>query len=204
VSIYHSAGGDFMKSMNEKSKSAANKGVINNKSKHKNKSKQNSQKISTKKLTELSIFTSVAMILSYVEALLPSVGVPGVKLGLANIAVIFILYRFGWREAAAVSLVRVLLVSLLFGSIPAMIYSIAGAMLSLIVMVLLKRTDTFSSVGVSVAGGVSHNAGQVATAAFMLGAKEIAYYMPVLVISGIVAGILVGLCGAALIKYVKN
>lgn len=193
-----------MKSMNEKSKSAANKGVINNKSKHKNKSKQNSQKISTKKLTELSIFTSVAMILSYVEALLPSVGVPGVKLGLANIAVIFILYRFGWREAAAVSLVRVLLVSLLFGSIPAMIYSIAGAMLSLIVMVLLKRTDTFSSVGVSVAGGVSHNAGQVATAAFMLGAKEIAYYMPVLVISGIVAGILVGLCGAALIKYVKN
>ncbi|HOQ14582.1 MAG TPA: Gx transporter family protein, partial [Bacillota bacterium] len=86
-----------MKSMNEKSKSAANKGVINNKSKHKNKSKQNSQKISTKKLTELSIFTSVAMILSYVEALLPSVGVPGVKLGLANIAVIFILYRFGWR-----------------------------------------------------------------------------------------------------------
>ncbi|NLM56287.1 MAG: Gx transporter family protein [Clostridiales bacterium] len=160
--------------------------------------------MSTKKLTELSIFTSVAMILSYVEALLPSVGVPGVKLGLANIAVIFILYRFGWREAAAVSLVRVLLVSLLFGSIPAMIYSIAGAMLSLIVMVLLKRTDTFSSVGVSVAGGVSHNAGQVATAAFMLGAKEIAYYMPVLVISGIVAGILVGLCGAALIKYVKN
>ena len=106
-------------------------------------------------------------------------------------------------EAAAVSIVRVLLVSLLFGSIPAMIYSIAGATLSLIVMVLLKRTDTFSSVGVSVAGGVSHNAGQIAVAAFMLGSKEIAYYLPVLIISGIIAGIIEGCAALFFVKYVK-
>jgi heptaprenyl diphosphate synthase len=203
VSIYHNAGGGVMKTMDEKSKSAANEGVFNISSERKKGLKPNLKRINTKKLAELSVFTSVAMILSYVEALIPSVGIPGAKLGLANIAVIFILYRFGWREAAAVSLVRVLLVSLLFGSIPAMIYSIAGATLSLIVMVLLKRTDTFSSVGVSVAGGVSHNAGQIAVAAFMLGTKEIAYYMPVLIISGIIAGIIVGLCGAVLVKYVK-
>lgn len=202
--IYRSAGGDVMKSMDEKSKNATKEGAFTIPAVSKKELKPSLKRINTKKLTELSIFTSVAMILSYVEALLPSVGIPGVKLGLANIAVIFILYRFGWWEAAAVSLVRVLLVSLLFGNMPAMIYSLAGATLSLIVMVLMKKTDVFSSVGVSVAGGVSHNAGQVATAAFMLGTKEIAYYMPVLVISGIVAGIIVGLCGAALIKYVKN
>ena len=115
----------------------------------------------TKRLVLLAMLTAVAMILSYVESLLPQVGIPGVKMGLANIAVIFALFRFGWKEAAALSLVRVLLVSLLFGSVGAMLYSLAGAVLSLAVMALLRRTDRFSTVGVSVAGGVAHNAGQI-------------------------------------------
>ena len=115
----------------------------------------------TKRLVLLAMLTAVAMILSYVESLLPSVGIPGVKMGLANIAVIFALFRFGWKEAAALSLVRVVLVSLLFGSVGAMLYSLAGAVLSLAVMALLRRIDRFSTVGISVAGGVAHNAGQI-------------------------------------------
>lgn len=109
----------------------------------------------TKRLVLLAMLTAVAMILSYVESLLPSVGIPGVKMGLANIAVIFALFRFGWKEAAALSLVRVVLVSLLFGSVGAMLYSLAGAVLSLAVMALLRRIDRFSTVGISVAGGVA-------------------------------------------------
>ena len=103
----------------------------------------------TKRLVLLSMLTAVAMILSYVESLLPSVGIPGVKMGLANIAVIFALFRFGWKEAAALSLVRVVLVSLLFGSVGAMLYSLAGAVLSLAVMALLRRIDRFSTVGMT-------------------------------------------------------
>ena len=98
----------------------------------------------TKRLVLLAMLTAVAMILSYVESLLPSVGIPGVKMGLANIAVIFALFRFGWKAAAALSLVRVVLVSLLFGSVSAMLYSLAGAVLSLAVMALLRRIDRFS------------------------------------------------------------
>ena len=96
----------------------------------------------TKRLVLLAMLTAVAMILSYVESLLPSVGIPGVKMGLANIAVIFALFRFGWKEAAALSLVRVVLVSLLFGSVGAMLYSLAGAVLSLAVMASFGSGDT--------------------------------------------------------------
>ena len=120
-------------------------------------------------MTTLALLTATAMILSYVESLLPSVGVPGVKLGLANIAVIFALYRLGWKSALAVSVVRVFMVTLLFGSLSALLYSLAGAGLSLVVMALLRRSDRFSSVGVSVAGGVAHNAGQILMAMLLLG-----------------------------------
>ena len=103
----------------------------------------------------LALMTAVAMILSYVESLLPSVGIPGVKLGFANIAVIFVLYRFGWREALAVSVIRVGMVSVLFGSLGALLYSASGAVLSLAVMMLLKRLGVFSETGVSVATAIS-------------------------------------------------
>ena len=136
----------------------------------------------TKRLVLLAMLTAVAMILSYVESLLPSVGIPGVKMGLANIAVIFALFRFGWKEAAALSLVRVVLVSLLFGSVGAMLYSLAGAVLSLAVMALLRRIDRFSTVGISVAGGVAHNAGQILMAMLILQTKQLLGYLPVLLL----------------------
>ncbi len=158
----------------------------------------------TKRLVLLAMLTAVAMILSYVESLLPSVGIPGVKMGLANIAVIFALFRFGWKEAAALSLVRVLLVSLLFGSVGAMLYSLAGAVLSLAVMALLRRIDRFSTVGISVAGGVAHNAGQILMAMLILQTKQLLVYLPVLAVSGIAGGVLTGLAAALLIRRIPE
>ena len=158
----------------------------------------------TKRLVLLAMLTAVAMILSYVESLLPSVGIPGVKMGLANIAVIFALFRFGWKEAAALSLVRVVLVSLLFGSVSAMLYSLAGAVLSLAVMALLRRIDRFSTVGVSVAGGVAHNAGQILMAMLILQTKQLLGYQPVLAVSGIAGGVLTGLAAALLIRRIPE
>lgn len=158
----------------------------------------------TKRLVLLAMLTAVAMILSYVESLLPSVGIPGVKMGLANIAVIFALFRFGWKEAAALSLVRVVLVSLLFGSVGAMLYSLAGAVLSLAVMALLRRIDRFSTVGVSVAGGVAHNAGQILMAMLILQTKQLLGYLPVLAASGIAGGVLTGLTAALLIRRIPE
>lgn len=158
----------------------------------------------TKRLVLLAMLTAVAMILSYVESLLPSVGIPGVKMGLANIAVIFALFRFGWKEAAALSLVRVLLVSLLFGSVGAMLYSLAGAVLSLAVMALLRRIDWFSTVGISVAGGVAHNAGQILMAMLILQTKQLLGYLPVLAVSGIAGGVLTGLAAALLIRRIPE
>ena len=138
------------------------------------------------------------------ESLLPSVGVPGVKLGLANIAVIFALFRLGGKSALAVSLVRVFMVTMLFGSMSALLYSLAGAALSLVVMALLRRTDRFSTVGVSVAGGVAHNAGQILMAMLLLGTARLAYYYPILVISGVAGGIFTGLAAALLIRRVPD
>ena len=158
----------------------------------------------TKRLVLLAMLTAVAMILSYVESLLPSVGIPGVKMGLANIAVIFALFRFGWKEAAALSLVRVVLVSLLFGSVGAMLYSLAGAVLSLAVMALLRWIDRFSTVGVSVAGGVAHNAGQILMAMLILQTKQLLGYLPVLAVSGIAGGVLTGLVAALLIRRIPE
>lgn len=158
----------------------------------------------TKRLVLLAMLTAVAMILSYVESLLPSVGIPGVKMGLANIAVIFALFRFGWKAAAALSLVRVVLVSLLFGSVGAMLYSLAGAVLSLAVMALLRRIDRFSTVGVSVAGGVAHNAGQILMAMLILQTKQLLGYLPVLAVSGIAGGVLTGLTAALLIRRIPE
>ena len=158
----------------------------------------------TKKLTTMAMLTAVAMILSYVEAMLPSIAIPGVKMGLANIAVVFALYRFGWKEAVAISLIRVVLMSLLFTGVAAMLYSLAGAAVSLILMGLLKRVNAFSAVGVSVAGGVGHNAGQVLLAMWMLETGELLYYLPALAISGVISGVLIGLAGGMLVNRMKK
>lgn len=162
----------------------------------------NKRQKKTRKIAFLGLFTAVAMLLSYVEAISPVLitAVPGIKMGLPNVAVIFVLYRFGVWEAALVSAVRVIVVSLLFGNPMTFIYSIVGAMLSLAVMVILKKTDFLSCVGVSVAGGVFHNVGQILVAMVLLDTMAVGYYMVALAISGIISGVLIGLCGALMIK----
>jgi heptaprenyl diphosphate synthase len=160
--------------------------------------------MNTKKLTTLAITVTLAMILSFVESQIPAfVAIPGIKVGLANIAVIFCIYRFGYREAIAVSVIRVVLVSTLFGTPVTFIYSIAGAILSFLVMALLKHFTPLSEVGVSVAGGVMHNVGQIAMACIMLSTNVIALYLPALLLSGTIAGIAVGVAASVVIKRVK-
>lgn len=158
----------------------------------------------SKNVAVLGVMTALAMILSYLESLVPlSFAVPGVKMGLPNIVIMFALYRLSFKEACAVSIIRVVLISILFGNTLSLAYSAAGTLVSLAVMVLLKKSGRFSVTGVSVAGGVCHNAGQIAVAVLMLGTKEIAYYLPVLCVSGTVAGICIGIVSAILIEKVK-
>ncbi len=162
----------------------------------------NKRQKKTRKIAFLGLFTALAMLLSYVEAISPVLitAIPGIKMGLPNVVVIFVLYRFGAWEAALVSAVRVMVVSMLFGNPMTFIYSIAGAALSLAVMVVLKKMNFLSCVGVSVAGGVFHNVGQILVAMALLGTSAVVYYLVALAISGIVSGILIGLCGALMIK----
>ena len=151
------------------------------------------------------MLTAVALILSYVESLIPVlVAVPGVKLGITNIVVIFALYRLGTKEAAALSLLRVVLVSFLFGNAFSFLYSLAGALLSLAVMILLKKTDKFSATGVSVAGAVSHNVGQILVAIVVLSTEKLVLYLPVLAVAGVLAGIVTGLTASVLLKRVPE
>ena len=158
----------------------------------------------TKKLVTLAVTISVAMILSFVESRIPAfVAIPGVKVGLANIAVIFALYKMGWREAIVVSVIRVLLVALLFGSVVSLAYSIAGAIISLSLMILLKKLGIFTEIAVSVVGGITHNIGQILIAFLLLETKVVFYYLPFLLVSGVIAGIAVGVASALLIKRIK-
>ena len=124
-------------------------------------------------------------------------------MGLPNIAIIFVLYRFGWKEAAAVSFVRIIAVSLLFGNPIMIAYSLAGGFLSLFGMTLLKKLNFLSPTGVSVAGGVLHNVGQVLMAMLIMSTAGLGYYLIILTVSGIVSGVFVGLCGSFAVKRIR-
>ena len=155
----------------------------------------------TKRLVCLSAVTAVAMVLSFVESRIPPlVAIPGVKVGLANIAVLFALFRLGLGSAICVSLVRVLLGSLLFGTPASFLYSLSGAVLSLAVMVLCKKFSLLTEVGISVLGGVCHNAGQILMACLVTKTDLFSLYFPVLLLTGTLSGVVVGLAGALLVK----
>ena len=148
---------------------------------------------SGKRIAFTALLAAVALIFSYVEVLIPlPVGIPGVKLGIANLVVLIALYECGMKPALAVNLIRILVAGLLFTGLFGAVYSLAGAALSLLVMALLKRTGLFSVVGVSMAGGVAHNIGQLLVAAALISDLRIFLYLPVLMFSGLVSGILIG------------
>ncbi len=141
----------------------------------------------------MGIFVALAMIFSYIEALIPlNFGIPGVKAGLANLIVVAALYRLKPSEAFLISMARILLTGLLFGSGLSLLYSLSGGLFSFAVMYLLKRTGICSVTGVSVAGGVAHNAGQLLAAYAVLRSGSIWYYAPVLTVAGVLAGTLIG------------
>ncbi len=160
----------------------------------------------SKKIAFLGLCTALALILAYAEVMMQPLfpSIPGIKMGLPNVIIVFLLYRQGPAFTAGVSLARILLVSILFGNAMTFLYSLAGAVLSLLVMILLRRFNLMSAVGVSVAGGVTHNLGQILMAMVLLETAELGYYMVVLTVTGIIAGILVGLCGSFLIKKIPK
>ncbi|MBR1623034.1 MAG: Gx transporter family protein [Pseudobutyrivibrio sp.] len=147
----------------------------------------------TKRIACLGLFIALAFVLSYVEYLLPlNIGIPGAKVGLANLVVMVALYTLGKKDAALLSVVRVVLVGFTFGNLAMMLYSMAGALLSFIVMLIAKRTKLFSITGVSVLGGVFHNVGQIIVAMFVLETASLLYYLPFLVVIGTISGIVIG------------
>ena len=148
----------------------------------------------TRKIAYLGVFLALALILSYVESLIPFYfGIPGVKLGLTNLIVVVMLYCTGTKEAFGVSVARILLAGFLFGNLFSILYSLAGGVLSFIVMCLLKKTGRFHVISVSVTGGISHHIGQLIAAAFVVETYDIFYYMPFLLIAGVATGFVIGM-----------
>lgn len=157
-----------------------------------------------KRVARCGMLVALAFIFSYVEAILPiSVGIPGVRLGLANLVVLSMLYLLTPMEVFAILLGRIVLAGLTFGTLFSMIYSLAGGVLSFLIMLFFCKRRVFSVVGVSILGGVTHNMGQLLVAMFVVENLKLAYYLPVLLISGATAGAVIGILGKRLqgIRY---
>lgn len=151
------------------------------------------------------IFTALALILGYVELLIPiQFGIPGAKLGLANLITILVLYKMGWKDAFLLSVTRIVLGGFIFSSLFSILYSLAGGILSLTAMGVLKKTEKFTVIGVSICGGVFHNIGQLAVAMAVVQTYEVGYYFPVLLIAGLLTGLLIGMISAEVLKRIKN
>lgn len=158
-----------------------------------------------RRITFLGLALALALICSYVEALIPlPVGIPGVKLGLANVVVVAVLYMRDWRDAAVVSVARVLLAGFFFGSLYSILYSLAGAVLSLFIMQLLRCTDALHLISVSAAGGIAHNVGQFVVAACVVENYRLLYYLPVLFLVGMLTGVLIGVVVTAVLSRIPR
>ena len=151
------------------------------------------------------VLTALALIFSYIETLIPiQFGVPGIKLGLANLIIVIVLYKTDWREALLLSVVRIILAGFIFGNLFSIVYSLAGGFLSLTVMVLLKRTDRFSVAGISMAGGVCHNIGQLVVAMIAVETYQVGYYLPVLLVAGLITGAVIGAAAGEVLERIRN
>lgn len=158
-----------------------------------------------KKIANMAMLVAVAMIFSYVESLIPiNFGVPGMKLGVANLVTVTGIYFLALPEVLLVVIMRVLLIGFLFGNGMSIIYSLAGGILSVLVMELLKKTKGFSEVGISIAGGISHNIGQLIVASVVVENMKLVYYLPALLIAGTITGFLIGILSKKLLPVVKK
>ena len=163
------------------------------------------KKMTTKKTAQLGVYIALAMILSYVESLIPfSFGVPGIKLGLTNVVTVIMMYTYGIPGALGVAVLRAVLSGFMFGNAFSIIYSVAGCVLSFIFMYILKNTNHFAIISVSAAGGVMHNVGQLIVAANVVKTYSVIYYAPVLIIAGVFTGIIIGIVSDEIVKRIGN
>ena len=159
----------------------------------------------TKKIAYLGLLIALAFVFSYIEFLIPvNLGIPGAKLGLANLVIIVALYTINERDAFVLSMIRIVLVGFTFANLASMLYSLAGGILSFFTMVLAKRSKKFSMTGISVIGGIFHNVGQIIIAICVVKTASLVYYLPVLMVAGIVAGVAIGILGAMVTKRIKR
>ena len=158
-----------------------------------------------KRVALSALFASLALIFSYVEAILPAApGIPGIKLGIANLVVIIAMYRLDLRYALVINLIRILLAGFMFNGLYGAVYSLCGCLVSYVVMCILYKSGLFSVIGVSMGGGVAHNLGQLCIAAILVSSPQIFYYLPILIISGTVSGILIGWLGQILLGHIPK
>lgn len=151
------------------------------------------------------MFTALALIFSYVESLIPfHIGIPGVKLGLANLVIVVAMYKMNKKQVYLLSVTRVVLAGFMFGNLFSIVYSLTGSLLSLAVMYGLKRKESFSIMGISMAGGVFHNIGQLIVAMIVLESLNLVYYASVLLISGLITGIVIGIVSDEIMKRIKK
>ncbi len=158
-----------------------------------------------KRTAYFGVLAALAIIFGYIEAIFPfHIGIQGVKLGIANLVIVIVLYKMGNQAAFAVSIVRIVVSGFLFSNAFSILYSIAGSILSLVVMIILKKKGWFSVYGVSVAGGVMHNIGQLLMAALVTQTVSIFYYVPVLLVAGMVAGLVIGILSGEMLKRLET
>lgn len=151
-----------------------------------------------------ALLVTAALLFSYIESLFPFFfGVPGMKLGLANLAVVLALWLYGWREALMVNVLRILLSGFLFGNMFSILFALCGALASFICMLLARKLG-LSLYGISMAGGVSHNVGQLFAAAFILQTAKVGYYAPFLLAAGLITGFLIGVLGKELLRRIPG
>ena len=159
-----------------------------------------SQSSFRKKTAYMGLFLALSLICSYVEVLIPiNFGIPGVKLGLTNIGIVLTMYCIGEKEALGISVLRILLSGLLFGNLFSVLFSLAGGILSFFVMVVGKRFLKLKCIAVSTSGGIAHNVGQLLVAAFVVDNFSVFYYIPVLIVSGVLTGLLIGVIAQELV-----
>ena len=158
-----------------------------------------------RQITTMGILVALAMVLGFVETLIPiNLGIPGMKLGLANIVVVIALFLFDVKTAVVVSILRIILIAMTFGNMSMMFYSIAGASLSLLSMIAISKIKSFSLISVSIVGGIMHNVGQIICAAFVVRTNGVFTYLPVLIIAGLVSGALIGIVAGLILVRLTN
>ena len=158
-----------------------------------------------RQITTMGMLVALAMVLGFVETLIPiNLGVPGMKLGLANIVVVIALFLFDVKTAVVVSILRIILIAMTFGNMSMMFYSIAGASLSLLSMIAISKIKSFSLISVSIVGGIMHNVGQIICAAFVVRTNGVFTYLPVLMIAGLVSGALIGIVAGLISVRLTN